>query len=319
MAVVPGTIPDAKGASRTARRDERRRRKVRYNKREAIGFYLFLSPWLIGFVAFLLGPIIASLLLSFTNWNMLNTPQWVGLTNYINLLTQTPQFWQVLGNTAFYAFILVPLGIVVSLVLAVLLNQQIFIRRFFRTVFYLPATIPVVAIAMLWSWVLAPAGILNEVLKVFGINGPAWLINPVWIKPSLILVGLWSVGASVVLFLAALQGVPRYLYEASALEGASPFRQFLRITVPMISPIILFNLVNGIIGSLQVFSQTLILTDGAPSGLMLIPYLYNQAFQFFELGFASALAWVFFIMIIILTLIILRWSRAWVYYESEVR
>lgn len=295
------------------------RNKVRYNRREVIGFYLFLSPWLIGFVVFMLGPIVASLVLSFMQWDMLSTPQWVGWANFVNLLFQTPQFWQVMGNTIFYAFILVPLSIVLSLLVAVLLNQRLLIRSFFRTVFYLPATIPVVAVAMLWSWILAPAGVLNELLSFVGIHGPAWLIDPGWVKPSLILVGLWSVGSNVVLFLAALQGVPKYLYEASGLEGAGLFTQFYVITIPMISPIILFNLVNGIIGSLQVFSQTLILTNNNPSGLMIIPYLYNQAFQFFQLGFASALAWVFFIIIFALTLVILKWSQTWVYYESEVR
>lgn len=297
---------------------ERRRRRLSARGREALAFYLFLTPFFIGFLVFTIGPILASLGLSFTHWNMFTPAHWVGLSNYQTLLTNDNTFWIALWNTVYYSFISIPLGILLALVLAVLLNQRIIFRRWFRAAFYLPSTIPVVASVMLWMWLLAPAGLFNEVLAVFGIKGPAWFVDPVWFKPGLILMALWGAGGGTVLFLAGLQGIPAYLYEASALEGASKIRQFFTITIPMLSPIILFNLVMGIIGGFQVFTQVYIV--GMNNGdLMLEPYLFQTAFQNFDMGYASALAWIMFIIIIALTLVVLKWSAAWVYYEGEVR
>jgi multiple sugar transport system permease protein len=287
--------------------------------KETLAFYLFLTPWGIGFIVFLMGPLLASLVLSFTNWDLLQPAQWVGLANYKRVLFGPSQFWLAMGNTAYYALILVPLSIVVALILAVLLNQNIILRRFFRTVFYLPATLPIVAVVFLWQWILAPSGILNEILGWFGIHGPAWFVDPAWIKPGLILMGVWAAGSGVVLFLAGLQGIPKYMYEASAMEGAGPIRQFLMITVPMLSPIVLFNLINGIIGALQVFTQVYIIARDNKAAVMAVPYLYHEAFGYFKMGYASAVAWIFFIFVMALTLVVLRWSRSWVYYEGEVR
>lgn len=293
-------------------------RKVSARGREAIAFYLFVTPFIVGFLVFSVGPILASLGLSFTRWNMFTPAQWVGFHNYKELLTNDNTFWIAVWNTTYYVLISIPLGICLSLILAVLLNQPIMFRRWIRAAFYLPSTIPVVASVMLWMWLLAPAGLINEVLAVFGIKGPAWFVNPVWFKPGLILMSLWGAGAGTVLFLAGLQGIPTYLYEASAIEGASKIRQFFTITIPMLSPIILFNLVMGIIGGFQVFTQVYIVGINN-ADIMLEPYLFETAFQNFDMGYASALAWVMFIIIIALTLVVLKWSAVWVYYEGEVR
>lgn len=296
----------------------RKPRRISARGREAIAFYLFIAPFFIGFLVFGIGPILTSLGLSFTRWNMFTPAQWVGFSNYKYLLTSDNTFWIALWNTLYYALISIPLGILLSLILAVMLNQRIILRRWFRAAFYLPSTIPAVAGVMLWMWLLAPAGLFNEVLSIFGIKGPAWFVDPVWFKPGLILMSLWGAGGGTVLFLAGLQGIPAYLYEASAIEGATKIRQFFTITIPMLSPIILFNLVMGIIGGFQVFTQVYIVGINN-ADVMLEPYLFETAFQNFDMGYASALAWVMFLMIIALTVVVLKWSAAWVYYEGEVR
>jgi multiple sugar transport system permease protein len=287
-------------------------------RRESLAFFAFITPWLVGLIGLTLGPIFASLYLSFTDWNLFQPPHWVGLANYKTLLTKTPLFWEALWNTAYYAVISVPLGILIALVLAVLLNQRVVLRRWFRTAFYLPSTIPVVAVVMLWSWLLAPSGLFNEFLGLFGIHGPAWLIDNAWIKPGLIIMSLWGAGGGTVLFLAGLRGIPSYLYEAAELDGARSWSKFWRITLPQLSPIILFNLINGIIGAMQVFTQVYIIGENNASTMM-VPYLFKEAFQYYQMGMASAIAWLLFIIIIVLTLIILKWSSVWVYYEGEVR
>ncbi|GMA60189.1 sugar ABC transporter permease [Alicyclobacillus fastidiosus] len=286
-------------------------------RRESVAFYAFTGPWLVGLVGLTLGPILASLALSFTNWNMFSPPHWVGFENYVKTF-KTPMFWTALYNTAYYSVISVPLSILIALVLAVLLNQKVAARRWFRTAFYLPSTIPVVAVVMLWSWLLAPAGLFNEFLHLFGIHGPAWFVDPAWIKPGLIIMSLWGAGGGTVLFLAGLQGIPSYLYEAAELDGASSWTKFVRITMPQLSPIILFNLINGIIGAMQVFTQVYIIGTNNASTMM-VPYLFEQAFQNYQMGLASATAWLLFIIIMVLTLIVLKWSSVWVYYEGERR
>ncbi|MCY0902945.1 MAG: sugar ABC transporter permease [Firmicutes bacterium] len=292
--------------------------KSKLRRREALAFYTFTSPWILGFLIFTIGPIIASLVLSFTNWDMFQAPTWIGLQNYQNLVVNTPLFWIALQNTAYYAFITVPLGIVIALILAVLLNQPLKLRRWFRAAFYLPSTLPTVSVVLLWSWLLAPQGLVNEALGIFGIKGPAWFVDPAWEKPGLILMALWGAGGGTVLFLAGLQGIPQYLYEAASLDGATVWNKLTHITIPMLSPIILFNLVTGIIGAMQVFTQVYIVGTN-DSTLMMVPYLFQEAFQDFNMGFASAIAWVLFLIIIVFTLLILRWSSMWVYYEGEIR
>lgn len=296
-------------------------RKAHNAKRsETTAFYLFMSPWLVGMLFLFAVPLVWTLALSFTNWNLIQPPQWVGFGNYISLLfAPGSSFWPALGNTAYYAVILVPLNLMLSIGIAVLLDQPIVLRRFFRTVFYLPSTIPIVAVVMLWSWLLAPSGLLNSFLGVLGINGPAWLVDPAWVKNGLIIMGVWQLGGGVILFLAALQGIPRYFYEATMIDGAGPWRRFRSITLPMISPIILFNLITGIIAALQVFAQVFIITqDKNPGAVMLVPLVYSTAFQFSQMGPASAISVLFVLIILGLTIAIFRLSRRWVYYESEV-
>jgi multiple sugar transport system permease protein len=288
--------------------------------REAVAFYLFMAPWITGMVMLFAVPLVATLVLSFTEWDLFRPATWVGLDNFEYLLFDArSDFWRAFGNTVYYAAVLVPLNLGLSLLFAVLLNQRIRFRRAFRTAFYLPSTIPIVAVVMLWSWLLAPSGLANSILAVVGIDGPAWLVDPGWVKEGLIIMGVWQLGGGVVLFLAGLQGIPRTLYDASTLDGAGPWRQFVSVTVPMLSPIILFNLITGVISALQVFSQVYIVTQGEnPGATMLVPLVYSNAFQFSSMGTASAISVLFLLTIVVLTAAILRWSRRWVHYESEV-
>src|SRR3954452_5193647 len=275
----------------------------RLRRREALWFYLFASPWIIGFVVFLLGPMIASVYISMTDWDSFTPPHWVGLDNYVQLLTDDPVFWKALSNTFYYAAISVPLGLVIGLWLANLLNKGIRFRKLFRTLIYLPTLVPLVATAMIFKMVLAPSGPLNDVLGVFGIPGPSWLLEAAWVKPALILLSVWGAGGATVLLLAAMKGIPRELYEAAEVDGAGPVRQFWSITVPQLTPIIFFNLIMGLIGAFQVFSQVYILTPKAQqpgtynASQTTVPYLFDQAFSYYHMGYASAISWLLFAVI----------------------
>ncbi|MFK4089568.1 carbohydrate ABC transporter permease [Kribbella sp. NPDC020789] len=290
-------------------------------RREALWFYLFASPWIIGFVVFLLGPMVASIYFSLTDWDSFTPPKWVGLDNYRRLLTDDPVFWKALWNTFYYAAISVPLGLVLGLWLANLLNKQVRMRKLFRTLIYLPTLVPLVATAMIFKMVLAPSGPLNDLLGLAGIPGPSWLLEAAWVKPALILLSVWGAGGATVLLLAAMKGIPRELYEAAEVDGASSIRQFWSITVPQLTPIIFFNLIMGLIGAFQVFSQVYILTKGGPNNASqtMVPLLFDQAFSFYHLGYASALSWLLFAVIMVFTLIAFRSARRWVFYETEVR
>ncbi|MEU4286740.1 sugar ABC transporter permease [Kribbella sp. NPDC026596] len=290
-------------------------------RREALWFYLFASPWIIGFVVFLLGPMLASVYISLTDWDSFTAPKWVGLDNYTRLLTEDPVFWKALWNTFYYAAISVPLGLVIGLWLANLLNKQVRARKVFRTLIYLPTLVPLVATAMIFKMVLAPSGPLNDVLGWFGIPGPSWLLESGWVKPALILLSVWGAGGATVLLLAAMKGIPRELYEAAEVDGAGPVRQFWSITVPQLTPIIFFNLVMGLIGAFQVFSQVYILTKGGPNNAsqMMVPLLFDEAFSFYHLGYASAISWLLFAVILVFTLLAFRTARRWVFYETEVK
>jgi multiple sugar transport system permease protein len=289
-------------------------------RREALWFYLFASPWIIGFVVFLLGPMLASVYISLTDWDSFTAPKWVGLDNYTRLLTEDPVFWKALWNTFYYAAISVPLGLGIGLWLANLLNKQVRARKVFRTLIYLPTLVPLVATAMIFKMVLAPSGPLNDVLGWFGIPGPSWLLESGWVKPALILLSVWGAGGATVLLLAAMKGIPRELYEAAEVDGAGPVRQFWSITVPQLTPIIFFNLVMGLIGAFQVFSQVYILTKGGPNNAsqMMVPLLFDEAFSFYHLGYASAVSWLLFAVILGFTLLAFRTGRSWVFYETEV-
>ncbi len=281
--------------------------------------YVFILPWLIGFLLFTAGPMLASLYLSFCKYD-LHTLTWVGARNYEVLLRQDPLFWKSLTNTALYVLFSVPLGLTGSLAIALLLNQKVKGLAFFRTAFYLPSLVPAVASALVWQWIFHPdAGLLNYGLSMLGVKGPQWLQDPKTALPSLILMSLWGIGGSrMVIFLAGLQGISDELYEAASLDGAKGWAAFRHITLPMLSPTQFFNLVLGIIGSFQVFTSAYVMTNGGPNNatLMYVLYLYNNAFRYFKLGKASAMAWILFVILLIFTLVQFRSASKWVYYEG---
>ncbi len=281
--------------------------------------WLFISPWLIGFLAFTLYPFIASLYYSFTSYNILTSPHFVGLQNYIGLIHDR-LFWVSLYNTLYYAIIFVPVSTVLSIAIAMLLNMRVQALGLFRSIFYLPAVVPIVASSILWLWLFNPSyGLINSLLKGMGIQGPGWVFSAAWSKPGLILMGLWSLGMPIVIYLASLQGVPRDLYEAADIEGASAGHKMWHITVPIISPAILFNVIFGIIGSFQYFTQAFVMTNGGPSNstLFYAMYIYQQGFEFLRMGYASALAWILFVLVLVATLAVMKTSAKKVYYGSS--
>lgn len=288
---------------------------------ESLNAWIFVLPWILGFFLFTGGPILASLVISFTHWDIVNPPQWAGLANYESMLSD-PLFFQSLKVTTMYALVAVPLQIVVGLFVAILLNTKIRLIGLYRTLFYLPAVLPIVSVAVMWRWILSRDwGLINWFLSLFGVHGPGWLSEPEWALPALILMSLWGVGAGMLIYLAGLQGIPSDLYEAAKVDGAGRWAQFLYVTLPMISPVILFQLVVGLIAAFQVFAQPFIMTQGGPQNatLFYLLHLFRNAFEFFRMGYASALSWVLFMYIAILTLLIFRFSAAWVFYEGEIR
>jgi len=296
------------------------KRPMKLSTREAINGYLFFAPGLIGFLVFMAFPILFSLYLSFTSYNIYSPPKWIGFLNYKIMFTQDPLFWKSLGNTLYYVALSVPLNTVLGVLIALLMNQKVFGIRVFRTIFFLPSVVSGVAVALLWQWILdGNFGLLNTFLANLGISGPGWLTDERWAKFSMVLMNLWAVGGSMIIYLAGLQGVPRSLYEAAKVDGAGPLRQFWNITIPMLTPTIFFNVIMGILGGFQVFLQAYIMTGGGPnnSTLFFALYLYNKAFKDLQMGYASALAWVLLIISMVLTLIILKSSNRWVYYEGS--
>lgn len=287
-------------------------------KRNITG-YLFISPWLIGLACFTLFPLGYSFGLAFTDWNILEPAKFVGLRNF-DKLAHDPNVRDSLKVTAIYVLSSVPLGTALSILLALLLNQNVKGMRFFRTLFYLPSVVSGVAVSMLWIWIFeGNYGLLNTVLSWFGVKGPQWLTDSKTALLSIIIMSLWGVGGSMVIYLAGLQGVPRSLHEAAELDGAGPLRRFWHITVPLLTPTVFFNLIMGLIGSFQVFTQALVMTGGGPGNatLFYVLYLYQNAFQFFKMGYASALGWVLFVIILVLILVLFQTSGRWVYYEGE--
>jgi multiple sugar transport system permease protein len=311
--------PRTRGTKRAARRG-----RVKYNRREALAGYLFISPWIIGFVVFMLGAMAYSLVISFSRYNLAtNVARPVGTANYA-LLFDDPKVALSLANTLFYAVMAVPLEICVALGLALLLNRVGRGAGFFRTVYYLPKMTPSVATASVFLLLLnGNTGAINQALGFFGIPGPQWLIDPAWVKPSIVLMTLWGVSGTMVIFLAALKSVPRDLYEVASLDGAGPVRKFFAITVPMISGAIFFNVIVLTIAALQVFDQAYLLfwrdqTNSSPeSSLFYGIYLFQQAFREFNFGFASAMAWVLFVIILLISLLQVKIGNRYVYYEGD--
>jgi multiple sugar transport system permease protein len=287
-------------------------------RRTAAGL-AFLSPWLIGFAAFTLLPIGLSLYYSFCDYSLVQPPTWVGLDNYRDLLGD-PVFWQALTNTFQYAAMAIPAALLVSLGLALLLNLRMPGQAVFRTIIFLPSLVPVVASAMVWLWLLnADAGLINAALRMAGVKGPGWLVDTRWALPSLALMSLWGVGHTVVIYLAGLQDVPAELYEAAAIDGAGPARRLWHVTLPTISPVIFFNLVMAIIGTLQVFATPFIMTGGGPARATYFysMYLYDNAFNYLKMGYASAMAWILLMMIVLLTALAFWTSKRWVHYQGR--
>ncbi|RJW41469.1 carbohydrate ABC transporter membrane protein 1, CUT1 family [Lachnospiraceae bacterium NLAE-zl-G231] len=294
--------------------------KTRKGKENVYG-YIFILPWLIGILCFTLGPMIFSLITSFTNYNMLKM-DFTGLANYKKMFFQDQLFWKALKNTLYYALLNIPLITAGGVIVAVILNKSIFGLRTFRTIYYLPSIMVGVGTYFLWMLLLDPAnGLVNSALALIGIKGPAWLTDPNWTKPAIILMHLWGLGGQMLLYLARLQSIPQDYYEAASLDGASGFKKFTKITVPLLSPIIFYNLTIGIIGAFQIFQEGYIFSGdgtGKPAGSLLFYnlHLWNQAFKNFKTGYANAMCWFLFAVVMILTVINQKISNKWVYYEE---
>jgi len=306
--------------SLTSARSRRRRSKLLI--REYIAFYLFASPWIIGLLVFTIGPMVASLYLSFTDYAVIDSPKWVGLDNYVHMFTDDPLVWQALRVTGMYSLGAIPLTLIVSFLVALLMHQRVYGVRVFRTIYYLPSVIAGVPVALLWMWILNPDfGLMNNFLRLFGIEGPKWLYSTTWVIPSFVLMSLWQIGVPMVVFLAGLQGIPMHLYEAAEIDGAGWWAKFRHVTLPMMSPVILFVMIGLIIDSFQTFTPAFLMTNGGPANASLFYglYLYNNAFKWFKMGYASGLAWLMFLIILLLTGLVFRSSIRWVYYEGGLR
>lgn len=312
----------------------RPRQFLRPAVREGITGWLFALPWIIGFLLFTLGPMLFSLYTSFTQYSITTPPKWIGTDNYSSLF-QDDLFYQALANTFWMVCVKVPIVTVASLAIALLLNMDLPGAKAFRTIFYLPNVLSGVAAVFLWQWILLPDGLFNRGLAIFGISGPNWFNDPNWTKPGLVVMGMWWIGSGILIFLAGLKGVPSTLYEAASIDGANSWDRTWNITLPLLSPTIFFQVVTGIIGTFQIFTTAFIISGnnggggsgdvnlGGPGGSLLfyVFYLYNRAFGkvgqgLFEMGYASAMAWVLFLIILVITLFQLWLAKRWVYYEN---
>lgn len=287
--------------------------------RETLNFYAFLTPWLLGFLAFTALPIAASLVLGFTKFNAIQPAEFVGWRNF-QFLFRDQIFWKSLRVTLTYTVVFVPLQLGASLLLALLLNLRVPTMRTIRTVYYLPSILPTVVTGLVWIWLFnVDFGLINFFLfKLFGLRGPNWLGSERWVMTAVIVSGLWALGSGVIIFLAALQNVPEELYEAAELDGASLWGRLWNVTLPMISPVILYNLMIAMILALQVFTRIYVLTQGGPNygSYFYNLYVYENAFSYFKLGLASAQAWILFVLILLLTVLALRTSGRWVHYSG---
>ena len=295
----------------------RKRRMSKGETRRLLTGLMFVSPWLLGFLLWTLYPLLSSAYYSFTRYDLIKPPIWIGLGNYTEIFTDDPRFWTVVYNTIFYVGISVPLGVAVAFLLASLLNTKIVARSTFRAIFYIPAIVPAVCSAMVWLFIYNNQyGVINNILRGMGQPIIPFLSSVEWAKPSLIVISVWATGTAVVIFLAALQDVPRTLYEAATVDGANAWHKFRHITLPMCSPIILYSLVIGIIGGFSVFLMPYLLTNGGPmaSTEFYAMNLYRQAFEYFRMGKASALAWIMAIVVALMTALLFKTSGSWVFY-----
>lgn len=284
--------------------------------------YLFISPWILGFLFFTLGPLVFSLIMSFHDWPVVGERSFVGLENYRTMLVDDPVFWESLWVTVRFALLFVPFNIVLSLLLAVLLNAKVFGSGFFRTAFYLPSVISGVALVTIWSWIYSNEyGLLNFLLSFAGIKGPNWLGDPNWALIAIIIASLWGLGGTMLILLTGLQSIPKELYEAARLSGVPGWAQVIFITIPMLSPMLLFTFITSIISAFQQLTIALLLTKGGPLGstYFFAMYIYDNAFKYFDMGYAAANSWVMFFIILGLSMLVMKSSAAWVYYEGDVR
>lgn len=296
-----------------------RRRSVLWTERRDA--YLFILPWFIGFLLFTAGPMLGSLYISFTRWEIVTPSVWVGLDQYTRLFADD-RFYLSLWNTAYYVFLGVPLHLALALLAALAMNMDLKGIRIFRTLYYVPSLTPAVANSILWLWIFHPQwGLANALLQWVGFEGLYWLQDPKLAKPSFIIMSFWTIGGQMVILLAGLKGIPRQLYEAAAIDGANTWHRFWSVTLPMLTPALFFNLIIAIIGAFQVFTQAYIMTEGGPNyaTLFYLLYLYRMAFENFRMGYASAMAWVLFVIILFFTLIQFRLSDRWVFYEGDLR
>ena len=279
--------------------------------------YAFISPWLVGLVVFTAMPFVVCLYLSFTRYDVISSPVWVGFANYERLLAQDPLFWKTLWITLKYAFVAVPLSIITGVAIAMLLNLNIRGISIYRTIFFIPSIVPIVATSVVFMWILNPQnGLVNQVLKLFGFMGPAWLEDSRWAFWSLVMMSVWAVGHSMIIYLAGLKDIPAELYEAGMIDGANAFQRSLYITFPLLTPVIFFNFVMGTIYAFQYFTQAFIMTQGGPedSTHFYALYLFNRAWRYLDMGYASAMAWIMFILIMLFTGLIFKTHGRWVHY-----
>ncbi|MBX3054629.1 MAG: sugar ABC transporter permease [Caldilineaceae bacterium] len=298
-----------------------KRRRMSQSTRNTINGILFAMPWLIGLLAFWIYPTMASAYYSFTQFNAVQSPQWIGLSNYIQLFTADDTFWQAVYNTTYFAVISIPLAIIVSFGLAMMLNAKIRFQTVYRTIYFLPTLVPEIALSLVWVYLFTPgSGLINVPFDWLGIKGPCWLTCPTWSRPTIILLAMWIVGQQIILYLAGLQDVPQDLYDAADVDGANFIHKFRHVTVPMMTPVVFFHLVTSVIGALQFFTVPYIMTGGTgfPAGSLMFYsiYLYKNAFQYFNMGYASAMAWLLFMAALLITLIIFRSARMWVFYAG---
>lgn len=293
-------------------------------RHEAKWGLLFVLPWILGLLIFTAYPVISSVYLSFTDYSIVQAPRWIGLQNYETMFSTDPMFWTAVRNSAWFAIVSVPLRLVIAFLLALLLSLDVKFMSGYRTLFYLPALVPPVAGTIIFILMFDPsAGLINQLLGGVGIEPIGWLIDPMWSKPAMVILSLWALGVDSLIFLAGLKDIPQDLIEAAQLDGAGPWQRLRQITLPLLTPVILFNLVMGIIGSFQVFTQALVIggTDGRPldSTMMYMVLIYRNAFRYFSMGYASALSVVLFLTVLALTFVIFRTARLWVFYEGETR
>jgi multiple sugar transport system permease protein len=293
--------------------------RSRHQARTNLKGYAFVSPWLLGFLVFTLTPVVLSLYYSFCDYTLLQPALFRGTENY-RTLWNDPIFWKTLRNTGYYAIMALPTGMLISLGLALMLNARIRGQPIYRTIIFLPSLVPVVASAMIWLWLFnSRAGLINSALRSIGIEGPGWLTSKTWAMPALVMMSFWGVGYTVVIYLAGLQDVPQELYEAADIDGAGPWRRLLSVTLPMISPVIFFNLIMAIIGTLQVFTIPYIMTAGGPerTTYFYTMYVFDNAFVYLKMGYASAMAWIQLLIILAVTALSFWLSKFWVHYQGK--